>query len=80
MSNSYFDLLGKLEALEASLDNETEPRVVEEIKSKISEVKNQIDEYDLSADDLFMCDCCGKISDIEDSTKKGDNYTCPRCL
>lgn len=42
-------------------------------------VKAIVDNYDLSNDDLFKCESCQQIFDIEDSVKVKEQYICTNC-
>lgn len=80
MSKNYFELRSDLEELQDALDNETNDEMREEITQNIDDVKEQIENYDLSADDLFKCDSCKRIKDIEESIKTLDGrLICDDC-
>ena len=37
-------------------------------------------DFDLSSYDLFVCDECSRLQDIEDCQKVNDLYLCPACF
>ena len=52
-----------------------------EIEVHIAEVKELLANYDLSDDDLFQCQRCDKVFDIEDSViYEGDELYCEPCF
>ena len=79
--NSYLKLKDELEELQNAFDNETNPETAKEIEANISDVQKQLinGNYDLSIDDLFQCEQCASIQDIDDSVKVGQSYLCETC-
>lgn len=75
-NKSYRELERDLEELLDARDNENNPDMLLHIDRNIDEVRELIADYDLSDDDLFRCDDCGLIDDIEDSTRIDDKLVC----
>jgi hypothetical protein len=77
--NTYFELKEEIVELQDALDNETNEDTRLEITRHISAVKELMDNYDLGDDDLFECERCRYVSDIDDSTKVEGGLICLPC-
>jgi len=79
--NSYVELKTELQSLQDALDNESNPEMRKDIEAEISDVTMLInnEDYDLSIDDLFKCEQCNAIKDIEESVKEGHSLICEDC-
>lgn len=81
MSKSFRQLQSDLIELQDALDNESNSETRADIQAHIAEVKQLLENYDLSADDLFECECCHNVYDIEDSIKNDDDeLVCALCI
>lgn len=76
---SYRDLEAALNELINALDNENNPDTRHDIEGHILDVREQMDNYDLSNDDLFICTTCKTVMDIEDSVKIDTELHCTNC-
>lgn len=79
MSKNYSELNKDLENLLNDLSYETNPTMIGEIEAAIVAVKEDIENYDLSDDDLFECTSCKQIHDIEDSVNADGKLICTNC-
>ncbi|MFQ3188921.1 MAG: hypothetical protein ACI936_000041 [Paraglaciecola sp.] len=74
---NYFELTEEINGLQGALDNQTNEEIRLEITEHISKVKTFIVKYDLGDDDLFKCQRCDGVFDIEDSIQiDGDELVC----
>ncbi|PSV00478.1 hypothetical protein [Photobacterium kishitanii] len=76
---TYRELLSKSEKLDlefSETENEIEKKQIAETIALASVL---IHGYDLSDDDLFKCDHCHQVFDIEDSVKIDSKYVCEQC-
>ncbi len=76
---NYTELTHDLTELQDALDSENNPAMRTDIETQITEVKALIADYDLSDDDLFQCERCPKIDDIENSHRTDDGLVCDTC-
>ena len=80
MSQNYFELQSNLEDLQDAFDNETNDSVANDIHQQITDIKELIEDYDLCDDDLFKCEQCNCIKDIEESNSLGNGHlVCNDC-
>jgi hypothetical protein len=78
---SYAELLKDQEELQNAFDNESNFVTQKDIQANIDEVKVEIENYNLSDDDLFECTKCHVVSDIEDSVSESRGVLiCENCL
>lgn len=75
-NKNYDELQRDLEELLDARDNENNPEMLIHIDRNIDEVRELIEDYDLSDDDLFRCDNCGTVDDIEDSAQIAGKLVC----
>jgi hypothetical protein len=79
-TQNYTELCSQLEQFQHALHGETNQERCSDIKAHIAEAKRLIENYDLSADDLFQCQGCDVILDIEESIQPhGDELYCAGC-
>jgi len=79
-TKNYTELCKELEQLQDELDGENNQEMRTEIEKHITDVRGLIANYDLGDDDLFQCQRCDGIFDIEDSVQPdGDELYCEQC-
>ena len=79
MSN-YYELNKELLELKISLNEEINIHTQKNIEQKITKTETEVECYDLSCDDLFKCEECRTISDIENSVSKAKGLLiCESC-
>lgn len=79
MSKNYSELQEELKQLNDDFDNETNQAAINDIVDAINKVKDLIENYDISDDDLFQCTRCRTIDDIEDSHEFKKELFCESC-
>ncbi len=79
MAKTYFELKSALREANDRKQGKNNQAVLSVIEDEITELEGQIEDYDLSDDDLFECMACHAIAGIETSTKVGDELHCEEC-
>jgi hypothetical protein len=79
-TQNYTELCSQLEQFQHTLHGEKNQERRSGIEVQISEAKRLIENYDLSDDDLFQCQGCDVLLDIEESIQPhGDELYCSGC-
>lgn len=76
---TFFELQASLVELQESLGKQADSTMLDGIKKSIANVKALIEEYDLSDDDLFACNHCCGVFDIEESITHDGGLICENC-
>jgi hypothetical protein len=80
MSFNYHELNEKRDEIAAQIDAEQSPLMRKQLQKTLDKIESEISHYDLSDDDLFKCQRCNVVFDIEDSVQfEGDELYCEPC-
>lgn len=77
--SDYNQLQRDLQELLDARDNENNPAMLAQIDQRIIQVRDDIAQYPLADDDLFLCVGCLKIMDIENSIQRNHQLFCECC-
>tara|TARA_Y100001936_G_C15802294_1_gene522161 strand:- start:282 stop:548 length:267 start_codon:yes stop_codon:yes gene_type:complete len=80
MSLNYHELNEKRDEIAIQIGAECNPLKRSQLQDSLRDVESKISQYDLSDDDLFKCQRCNVVLDIEDSVQfEDDELYCESC-